>query len=174
MNNVEQGEPEAEDWDAADGDDGQQAANGLTLYGVDGSPHDEDDDESFQVDPESEESEASTSRRRWFSLPHPRASWPEEWDDPDYDGPSGSSGSRPLRSLRLEDRGHRARDHYIQVRVFQGTSNATGKIQEGQKSKELNTKERQSKQLRASHSGVSTPTLQNDFDDTATKKKVEA
>ncbi|CAL1141278.1 unnamed protein product [Cladocopium goreaui] len=144
VNNVEQGEPEAEDWDAADGDDGQQAANGLTLYGVDGPPHDEDDDESFQVDPESEESEASTSRRRWFSLPHPRASWPEEWDDPDYDGPSGSS-----------------------------TSNATGKTQEGQKSKELNTKERQSKQIRASHSGVSTPTLSNDFDDTTTKEKVE-
>ncbi|CAL1173780.1 unnamed protein product, partial [Cladocopium goreaui] len=144
VNNVEQGEPEAEDWDAADGDDGQQAANGLTLYGVDGPPHDEDDDESFQVDPESEESEASTSRRRWFSLPHPRASWPEEWDDPDYDGPSGSS-----------------------------TSNATGKTQEGQKSKELSTKERQSKQIRASHSGVSTPTLSNDFDDTTTKEKVE-
>ncbi|CAL1134675.1 unnamed protein product [Cladocopium goreaui] len=144
VNNVEQGEPEAEDWDAADGDDGQQAANGLTLYGVGGPPHDEDDDESFQVDPESEESEASTSRRRWFSLPHPRASWPEEWDDPDYDGPSGSS-----------------------------TSNATGKTQEGQKSKELNTKERQSKQIRASHSGVSTPTLSNDFDDTTTKEKVE-
>ncbi|CAL1142408.1 unnamed protein product, partial [Cladocopium goreaui] len=145
VNNVEQGEPEAEDWDAADGDDGQQAANGLMLYGVDGPPHDEDDDESFQVDPESEESEALTSRRRWFSLPHPRASWPEEWDDPDYDGPSGSS-----------------------------TSNATGKTQEGQKSKELNTKERQSKQIRASHSGVSTPTLSNDFDDTTTKEKVEA
>ena len=70
--------------------------------------------------------------------------------------------------------GHRARDHYIQVRVFQGTSNATGKTQEGHKSEELNTKERQSKQIRASHSGVSTPTLQNDFDDTATKEKVEA
>ena len=151
VNNVEQGEPEAEDWDAADGDDGQQAANGLTLYGVDGPPHDEDDDESFQVDPESEESEASTSRRRWFSLPHPRASWPEEWDDPDYDGPSGSSGSRPLRSLRLEE----VTEH--ETTTSKSASSKAPRTPQGRPKRGRSPKSSTPKRGKASRSGPVTP-----------------
>ena len=151
VNNVEQGEPEAEDWDAADDDDGQQAANGLTLYGVDGPPHDEDADESFQVDPESEESEASTSRRRWFSLPHPRASWPEEWDDPDYDGPSGAGGSRPLRSLRLEE----VAEH--ETTTSKSASSKAPRTPQGRPKRGRSPKSSTPKRGKASRSGPVTP-----------------
>ena len=151
VNNVEQGEPEAEDWDAADDDDGQQAANGLTLYGVDGPPHDEDADESFQVDPESEESEASTSRRRWFSLPHPRASWPEEWDDPDYDGPSGAGGSRPLRSLRLEE----VTEH--ETTTSKSASSKAPRTPQGRPKRGRSPKSSTPKRGKASRSGPVTP-----------------
>ena len=164
VNNVEQGEPEAEDWDAADGDDEQQAANGLTLYGIDG-PSD-DDDESFQVEHESEESETGTSRRRWLSLPHPRAAWPAEWDDPNNEGPSGSSGSRPFRSLRLEE---------VTEHESTASKSASSKAprtplrrpKRGRSPKSSTPK--RGKQVWTGHSGVSTPTSLDVQDTTAEK-----